>query len=68
MEYISVFRYGLEFLTRVEFEGSAYVPNPIDTFGFNWGKWTCFWALVGYIFILRGITTGVLKWSAVNIE
>lgn len=54
LEYVSVFRYAMEFLVRVEFEGSAYLPSPVDIFGYNWGKWECFWALIGYIFILRG--------------
>ena len=54
LEYVSVFRYAMEFLVRVEFEGSAYLPSPVDIFGYNWGKWECFWALIGYIFIVRG--------------
>jgi len=54
---------------RNEFEGTKYNnPSPIDTFGFTWGKWNCFWVLIGYTFALRFISLCILKLSTRAIE
>lgn len=41
LEYLSPIRYTLEGLVYTEFEGSDFVPNPIDSLGFDFGYWKC---------------------------
>lgn len=40
-EYSNPIRYGYEALVYNEFEGTNYSPNPINTFNFTWGYWSC---------------------------
>lgn len=39
IEWISPIRYGLESLIYNEFEGTDFVPNPINSLNFSFGYW-----------------------------
>ena len=49
LEYISPIRYSLEALVYNEFQGTKYIPNPINFLNFEWGYWSCmlYLAIIG---------------------
>lgn len=41
MEYLSPFRYAFEAIGRIQYEGTAYLPDPIVSLDFSFGMETC---------------------------
>ena len=62
-QYLSLVRYALEYILRVEFDGAGWTPDPISSYGFNIGEFNCFIILIAYNLILR-IFSGLMLWKS----
>ena len=68
VEYISLWRYGLEWLMRIEFTDTKWVPNPIDTFGMSFGKSYAILGVCMFITVVRILAMIIQKMNAVQQE